>query len=101
MGSDLRFSTSDKLIRRFITEYYRPMIKKIINREMLNLPNGEVLLLRSIQIVVESTKRLFFDDLSYIFKLNKLQPISENLDSMYSELFEEERDQAIYLIEKK
>lgn len=33
MGSDLRFSTSEKLIRKFVNEYYATMVKKIINRE--------------------------------------------------------------------
>ena len=78
MGSDLRFSTSVKLIRKFVTEYYATMVKKMLNREvLLKIPNGEVLLLTSIKIVLDSTKQLFFDDLSYMFRLNKLQPIND------------------------
>jgi hypothetical protein len=78
MGSDLRFSTSEKLIRKFVTEYYATMVKKMLNREvLLKKPNGEVLLLTSIKIVLDSTKQLFFDDLSYMFRLNKLQPIND------------------------
>jgi hypothetical protein len=78
MGSDLRFSTSEKLIRKFVTEYYATMVKKMLNREvLLKIPNGEVLLLTSIKIVLDSTKQLFFDDLSYMFRLNKLQPIND------------------------
>ena len=78
MGSDLRFSTSEKLIRKFVNEYYGTMVKKMLNREVFKkIPNGDALLLTSIKIVLDSTKQLFFDDLSYMFRLNKLQPINE------------------------
>ena len=102
MGSDLRFSTSEKLIRKFVNEYYGTMVKKMLNREVFKkIPNGDALLLTSIKIVLDSTKQLFFDDLSYMFRLNKLQPINEQLDAEFIEMFKEERDEEIFEKEKK
>ena len=41
MGTELRFMTSFRLIQRFLEEYYRPMIKKIISKDaLLSKPDG-------------------------------------------------------------
>lgn len=82
MGSELRFATSFQLIQRFLNEHYATMIREVLERERIRkIPKeGDVLLLKSIQIVIDSTKRFFFDNLLQVIVSNKLQPILETLD---------------------
>ena len=43
MGSELRFGTSSKLIKRFMDEKYCPMIKKLTEKkELFDKPGGNL-----------------------------------------------------------
>lgn len=73
MGTELRFATSFQLIQRFLNEHYRDVVRQILERESIRKkPNGDVLLLRSIQIVIDATKRFFFESLLRVIVQNKL-----------------------------
>ena len=100
MGTELRFATSFKLIQRFLNDHYRGIVRQILERESIRKkPGGDMLLLRSIQIVIDATKRFFFETLLRVIVQNKLQPILESLDQIYKELFEPERDKEIFEME--
>lgn len=73
MGTELRFATSFQLIQRFLNEHYREVVRQVLERDSIRKkPNGDMLLLKSIQIVIDATKRFFFENLLRVIVQNKL-----------------------------
>lgn len=100
MGSELRFVTSCQLIQRFLEEYYFTMVRDLLDNEAtLAADETKVLQLKCIEVIVKQTKEFFFSDLRAVIARNHLQPVLETLDSIYVELFRQERSQEYLEVE--
>jgi hypothetical protein len=81
MGTELRFVTSCQLIQRFVNEFYRTLVRDLLENEAtLSVQNGKILMLRSVALIISASKKFLFETLKQVIERNKLQPVLETLD---------------------
>lgn len=81
MGNELRFVTSCQLIQRFVNEFYRTLVRDLLENEAtLSVQNGKILMLRSVALIISASKKFLFETLKQVIERNKLQPVLETLD---------------------
>jgi hypothetical protein len=81
MGTELRFVTSCQLIQRFVNEFYRTLVRDLLENEAtLSVQNGKILMLRSVSLIISASKKFLFETLKQVIERNKLQPVLETLD---------------------